>query len=185
MTVVVGVVQGGTVYLGADSAVSAGCERLQPCEYVGKLVRRDGLLFACTGPTRLSQLMALVLVVPPDGEVSAYRYLVTRLAPAIREMIREHDGLSINNCHDGWEMLVAYRGRLYSIAHDLSVQSYAEYASVGCGHEIALGSLHTTAQILDDRLSAPVRVGMALEAAAEHDIHCAGPFEFETLESAE
>lgn len=184
MTVVVGLVDGERIILGADSAVSAGCERFAPGS---KIVRRGGLLFACAGPSRLVQLLGHVLDVPPDDGGDPYSYLVAKLAPAIREMIREHDGLHINNEHDGWEALIAYRGGLYSLCHDLSVTAYAEYASVGCGRSLALGSLHSTGALLGADMAyctPPARVRLALEAAAAHDVHCSGPFRVEALESS-
>jgi len=182
MTCVVGLVDGASVWLGADSAASAGCERFPRSEYERKIVRRDGMLFGVTGPSRAIQIIEYALQVPehPDT-LSTFAYLVKHLMPALRTAIVEHDGLKINDQSDGWEFLLAYRGGLYSICHDLSVTVLPDYGAVGCGHMIALGSLYST---LSPRtgLDAIARINLALRASARHDIHVADPFILERLD---
>ncbi len=188
MTVIVGVVDGTQVWIGGDSHGAAGCQRYPRTDLERKVFRRGEMLFGVTGASRAIQLFQHVLDIPehPDG-VEPFVYLVTLLMPAIRHAIQEHDGLKINDSSDGWQFLLGYRGGLYDICHDLSVSPLPAYGAVGCGREYATGSLSTTAYRPNwaDR-SQPLwspqeRVRLALEVAAEHDVHVAGPFVVESV----
>lgn len=74
----------------------------------------------------------------------------------------------------GGTFLVGYNKNLYHIGADFQVGIPANgYDAVGCGSELALGSLHST-QLL--KLKPEQRVKMALEAAAHFSGGVEPPF---------
>jgi ATP-dependent protease HslVU (ClpYQ) peptidase subunit len=184
VTCIVGLVDAKTVWMGADSHASAGCQSYRLDDLERKVFRRGDMLIGVTGASRATQVFKYILEIPEHpSDVEPFTYLVTALAPSIRRAIHEHDGLKINDPSDGWEILLGYRGGLYSICHDLSATVLPVYGAVGCGREIALGSLHTTGVMTQEEHWKPEeRLLAALEAAVEHDIHVAPPFVLESIE---
>lgn len=184
MTCIVGMVDEGRVWIGGDSHVAANCQRYPNTPLERKVFLRGDMAIGVTGASRMSQLLEHVLEIPehPDG-LATFLYLVTVLMPAIRAMVVAQDGVGINTPQDGWEFLLGYRGGLYSVCHDLSVSHLPVYGAVGCGREYAAGSLYTTHRDSNDfvRFPARDRVILALQAAAELDVHVAPPFIIESV----
>jgi ATP-dependent protease HslVU (ClpYQ) peptidase subunit len=79
----------------------------------------------------------------------------------------------------GGQFLVAYEGRIFQVYSDYQVaESSHNYEAVGCGSDIAMGSLHTT---LNHSVMYPEsRVRVALEAAEEFSAGVRGPFVYGT-----
>lgn len=162
MTVVVGVVELDRVYLGADSAVTAGDEvsvLARP-----KIRRRSGMLLGACGD------MAAVGAVldafrPPGydgGELASY--MAQSLAPELRAFLR-----SLGRRHE-LEVLVAAGGQLASIDHDGAIVAHSRpYAAIGSGSAYALGACYNR------RGHGRGLVRVAIEAASEHCASVRGP----------
>ena len=186
MTVVVGLVDGGRVIMGADSAGSGDCSTYPMV--TPKVFRLGPLLLGYTSAFRFGQVIRYGLIVPriaPDEDFE--RYLAGSFSAALRDCLKEHGWHSTDNGRDaGGRLMVAYNGRLAVIEEDYGViESMNGYRAIGCGSEWATGSLHTTGRVPYNTIVASLRVRLALEAAADHDQHCAGPFVVERLEPAD
>ena len=64
MTAIVGLVDGGTVWIGGDSFASGGCYRYPDTPLERKVFVRCEMLIGVTGPSRMTQLLEHVLEVP-------------------------------------------------------------------------------------------------------------------------
>ena len=107
-------------------------------------------------------------------------FLVSELVPAIRDGLVKLDaaGKDTNPFGGGsgdvtfqGAMLVAYRGKLYQLEGNFQLVEGAEdFASVGCGSALALGSFASTKKVRNPRK----RVLAALEASTKN-AGCAPP----------
>ena len=100
-------------------------------------------------------------------------YMNTVYVDAIRDCFKVGGFAEAKNGQEsGGTFLVGYRGRLYEIDCDFQVGiPAANYAAVGCGAQLCLGSLYsTTGQPPRDRLR------QALRAAEQFSAGVRGPF---------
>ena len=88
MTCIVGLVQKGTVYIGADSAsVSGWTSRVTR---LPKVFRRGPFLIGYTTSFRMGQLLEHALAVPPQGDESDdMRFMVTTFVESVRALLKE------------------------------------------------------------------------------------------------
>jgi ATP-dependent protease HslVU (ClpYQ) peptidase subunit len=172
MTCIVGLVEKGKVYMGADSCGSNGYNstvRADP-----KLFHKGEMLIGCTSSYRMGQLLQYKMTIPevPEGcDVSSY--MVKYFIEAVRTCFEEGGFTKIkDNQEEGGSFLVGFRGTLFSIQDDFQVgQSAIGYNACGSGKMAALGALHATIG-----LPAEERIKKALEAAAEHTAGVRPPF---------
>lgn len=173
MTCIVGVEHDGHVIIGGDSAGLAGWS---------KTIRADEKVFSVgpyvmgfTTSFRMGQLLRYSLdVAAPDAE-DVDRFMATTFVDAVRKTLK---GGGWSKTSDGQEeggsFLVGLHGRLYGVHSDYQFARAASgYLAVGCGSDIALGSLHTTAT---RNMDPTERVLMALKAAADLSGGVAAPF---------
>jgi ATP-dependent protease HslVU (ClpYQ) peptidase subunit len=175
VTAIVGLVHGGSVHLGGDSAGVGDHYSLQ--------VRADAKVFA-TGPYvmgftssfRMGQLLRWALKVPePDNDLE--RFMATTFIDAVRDCLREGGWLSKDSEREtGGDFLVGIRGRLFAVQGDFQVAEMADgYAAVGSGYQLALGVLYATRT---SRMRPERRLEVALEAAERFNAGVRGPFAY-------
>jgi hypothetical protein len=168
MTCIVGIEHENGVIIGGDSAGVAGWTTTMRADE--KVFRVGDYIMGNCGSPRMAQLLRYVLDVrTPHGAdlVDMDRFMATVFVDACRKAFKDGGVVTVK---DGCEtcpgsFLVGICGRLYNIQADFQFsRSQRGHQSVGCGDEIALGSLHTTAQY---DIDPEMRVTLALEAAAE------------------
>lgn len=172
MTCIAGVVDGGRVYVGGDSAGVSGWFSLARSDE--KVFKNGPFIMGFTTSFRMGQLLRYALVAPerrPDEDV--YRFMVTTFVDAVRACLKAGGWAArTNEREDGGTFLVAYAGRLFAIDDDYQVEEvHHGYNAVGTGREIAMGALHAT-------VGRPgrERVLAALAAAAEFNAAVRPPF---------
>jgi len=130
----------------------------------------------------MGQVLQYSLKTPhhPDG-MDDHEYMVTLFVDSVREcfkaagIARKAD--DIESCGS---FLVGYRGKLYHVESDYQVgESVDAYSAVGCGTDLALGSMYTTEW--DDR-TAESRITIALDAASNFSAGVGGPYHFVSSE---
>lgn len=180
MTAIVGVVDEGKVWIGADSLSSNGwtlMDRVDP-----KLFRRDDYLIGFTSSYRMGQLLRYRADLPRpwEWEQDILAFMSTRFVDAVRECLKEYGYAKVeHNVQHGGEFLVGFRGALYRIESDYQVGVRAQgFDAVGSGEQTALGSLHTSAVT---KAGPQARITLALEAAAALNASVRGPFVIEEL----
>lgn len=173
MTCIAGVKHGETVYIGADSAGVAGYSISIRADQ--KVFVRGAMLFGAAGSFRMMQLLRYRLEIPAHAKgVSDHEYMVTDFIDAVRKCLKaggargEKDAVE----HQDGCFLVGYRGRIYQIEGDFQVGYREEdFDSIGCGQDVALGSLHSSkGKHPKDRIKA------ALTAAARFSAGVRPPF---------
>ena len=172
MTAIVGLAQGGKVYIGGDSAGVSGLSLTVRAD--AKVFRKDRYVFGFTTSFRMGQLLRYSLTLPkPAGELDAF--MATVFVDALRECLKNGGwARKENEREEGGTFLVGVKGRLYAVYDDYQVAKAADgFAAVGCGDEIALGALYATA---GTGLGPRKRVVRALAAAERFSAGVRGPF---------
>lgn len=172
MTAVVGLVHGGSVYIGGDSAGVAGMSLTVRADT--KVFRKKRYLFGFTTSFRMGQLIRYSLKLPkPPRDLD--RFMATTFVDALRDCLKAGGwAAKENDREEGGTFLVGVDGHLFTVYSDYQVAKAADgFAAVGCGDEIALGALFATART---GLRPRRRVMGALAAAERFSAGVRGPF---------
>ncbi len=186
MTCIVGVVDDGAVWMGADScAGNVNNYDHYPIKepkllYCQGVPITDSVLGGYSGSFRFGQLMAHHITMPTERDTTAdaLGYLIGTFLRAVRKTLSDHKYLQINDGVEsvagGSEFLFASHGRLWVMQSDFSViESLHGEDAIGCGMSYAAGSLHATRSF---DMTSRDRVETALRAAAERSAFVQPPF---------
>lgn len=179
MTAVVGLVEGGRVWIGADSATTWDGDpgRLQVTSNP-KVFRVGQFLIGSSGSGRTQRILRHGWTPPRRRQGALEHYISTVVVDSIRKALAE-GGVAEkkDNVEDAaGDVLLGYRGHLFRMDSDYSVdEARLPYDAVGCGSHVALGALYA--------LKAPPkqRILTALRAAQEFNWGVRGPFVVEVL----
>lgn len=185
MSCIVGLAEGGTVWIGGDSA--ANTEELTQTYTGPKVFRRGALLFGAVSSFRMRDILHHELTIPRRKPgLSDDAWLVSHLVEEIRLTF---DTAGFDLGEEGEDatpgaVLVGYHGRLFTLDWDFHLGEVRDgYNAIGTGEQFALGSLHSTrarAGKHDDDVTPALppreRVGLALEAAAHFSTTVRRPF---------
>lgn len=177
MTCIVGVVDGDHVIIGGDSAGVGGYSITSRAD--SKVFRVGEYVMGFTTSFRMGQLLRYSFDAPAPTGWDVDRHMATTFVTSVRTCLSNGGWLKTNSGRDdGGTFLVGIRGLLYAVYGDFQIARAMDgYASVGCGADLALGSLHSTR---GGNRSARRRAELALEAAAHHSAGVCAPFAFET-----
>jgi hypothetical protein len=179
MTAIAGLVSGGKAWIGGDSAGVGGLSLSVRKD--SKVFKNNEFVIGCTSSFRMIQLLQYSFTPPvPLEKVDGHRYMVTQFIPALRACFRDGGFLSTSNgVEQGGNFLVGWRGELYSIESDFQVaQMHDKFYACGCGEDLVLGSLFTTA---GTKLKPEERITKALQAAERFSAGVRGPFTIESV----
>lgn len=164
MTVIVGLVDNGSVYLAGDRGVSNG-ESILPMAQP-KIFQKSSWVFGYCGNVGVGQIFSS-LNFPPITDEDPYEVLRHTIIPDFIEALAK-----IKEFEDDSDILIGAKGRLFEITTaDFGVVELTEVA-IGTGYQYALGSLHST---MGD--PAGMRVSLAMAAAITHSPQCMGPID--------
>jgi len=160
MTCIVGIVQDGKMWMGADTCVSFG-DYYMNSEEPKVFINKD-IICGVAGPVIVRQELQynidLQFVLP---DIKAH--ILTKILPSLKKV----------DDKDEAELLIGYKGKLYETNKGvLLCSSTKNYASVGAGYAYALGCLYTTRDCKDPEH----RILLALEAAEQFSSSVKGPF---------
>lgn len=172
MTCIVGIQHDGRVYIGGDSAGVAGYAITTRADT--KVFTTGPYVMGFTTSFRMGQLLHYSLDAPAPRGKSLDKFMATTFIDAVRDCLDKGGWLSKDNDREeGGTFLVGVAGNLYAIDSDHQIGRTVDgYAAVGCGSDLALGSLFTTQKV--DKPKA--RIKAALEAAAYHSAGVTPPF---------
>ncbi len=185
MTCIVGLVEGGKVYMGSDSAGSDGFTysiRQEP-----KVFRRAGdkgeMIIGYTTSFRFGQLLEYSLDVPIQPKsMDDHKYMVTLFMDAVRKCLKDGGymnakghGTNKNETEEGGTALIGYHGKLWQMEDDFQIALSPSIGdAVGSGVYSAMGALH----ILTDMVMSPEKkIKKALSVAEACVVTVKGPFE--------
>lgn len=178
MTCIVGIVEEGIVYLGADSFF--GTEyRSNRCEYSKVFPVGEAIMGVC-GSARTMDLLRFSLGMPKiDTDMDLRKWMVVEFIPVIRECLKDGGITKIKENveeHDS-PFLVGLRGRLFRVDEDFQVGEYTTpFSCIGAGMDFSTGSLFSTEEIAD--ITPRDRITMALKAAVEFSPLVQPPFSY-------
>ncbi|WP_433067391.1 hypothetical protein [Dactylosporangium sp. CS-033363] len=191
MTTIVGAARGGIVHMAADS-----CTNVYDVPLPGaatKIIRRhlgdrEEMLLGVTGSAGLAQVLADPVLfrtyrvdeLTVDDEldsVDRVAFTIARkvTAAAVDAKLLE-DGRMDSNVLLGW------RGRLWTIAHMCAIPHPDGIAALGSGHGFAFGAVDA---LLGTGVDAEDAVARACLIAIERDRYSAGPIQVESLVPAD
>lgn len=168
MSTVIGLVQDGKVYMGADSfATTESGERRNIV--VKKIFTNGFYMIGFIGSVRTGQVLKPEYFEAPEN--------IYDFPDRIRIQLEEKGCLATNSETQASMMesnfLVAtVEGKLYEILSDFQMNEIDDFTAVGSGSTFALGSLYTSRKIKD----AKKRILRALDAAAFFDAASGPPF---------
>lgn len=172
MTCVCALVEKGVVYMAADSAGVAGLSiTIRKDE---KVFTNGPFLISFTSSYRMGQLLRYKFD-PPKQTINQddMTYMVTDFIDAARRCFSAN-GFGDKDATSAGTFLVGYKGNIYTIQSDYQVGLTTDtYDAVGCGADLALGSLHSTAGKKPKE-----RLKMALDAASHFNAGVHAPFLF-------
>ncbi|MDO8520875.1 MAG: hypothetical protein Q7S52_02055 [bacterium] len=182
MTCIVAVTNGKRIVIGGDSAGVGGYSltvRKDKKVFKRSDESKTFWLFGFTSSFRMGQLIQYELKLPPvdsNAREDLYGFMVTKFIPSLRECLKSGGYAEKKyEVETGGTFIVGLLGRIFEIENDYQVAEHSEsFTAVGCGHDLAKGSLYTS------RRSANLhaRVRQALEAAERFSAGVRGPFEF-------
>lgn len=184
MTCIVGLVEGGEIYIGADSIGISGLNYSVRADK--KVFARDGLIIGSAGSFRTYQTIQYRLKFPkhPEG-MEDHCYLCTLFVDAMRAALKAAGTSTEENEEEAQNnnLILGYRGNLYEIQTDYQVvQTYEPFMATGCGEKSALGALY----ILDMMdLPPEEKVELALKASAASCAGVCGPYTILTSKETE
>ncbi len=182
MTCIVAIKDNNKVYIGADSAAISDTSvstRKDP-----KVFKNGKFLFRFSGSFRFGQLLRFAFKPPKHEKKDDFEYLCTDFVKKLQTTL-EKNGLGGENKRSEREVegsiIIAYKGNIYVMDSDFQIGIPVDnYASIGCGSDLALGSLHTTDSLLGvgdfKKLTPELRIKLALTAAATFSTGVLPPF---------
>lgn len=175
MTCVVGVVENGVVWMGADSFSGNGyyCSRSS----LPKVFLREGVLLGTAGDWRGSALLrSLEVPALPEGML-VETFLAGPFVAAMREHFRAHGFLQEVNSQqqtEDMQVLIGIKGRLFALWQQFQLtESQEGYEVIGSGMYVAAGALYVARQV---RLPAREQIEISLMAASAHTPYVRPPF---------
>jgi hypothetical protein len=150
LTTIVGIEHGGKVWLGGDSAISIGDDRIEIARDP-KVWIRDGIAFGSAGSLRPFQLAKHTLKIPklPRSQKpeALHVWLVKDLSAALRECWSVDTGKAPPEKFAA-DLLLGVRGWLCYVDWDFAfMRPRSGVAALGTGGDSALGSLAATAHL--------------------------------------
>lgn len=174
MTCIVGLVHGGQVILGADSAGVSGMDLVVRADQ--KVWAKDGWIFGFTTSFRMGQLLRYSLQLPKrNPDVDLMQFMATEFVDAVRACLKAGGFATARDGGEaGGDFLVGHAGRLFRVCSDYQVaEAQQPFDAVGCGAPYATGALFALANSNVDGFN---RVVAALNAAQAMSAGVRAPF---------
>lgn len=184
MTCIAAIAKNGKVWMGSDSLASARDWR-STIRKDPKIFKVGNMLIGFTSSYRMGQLLGYKLTVPKHhAGVSVEEYMHREFIDSVRKTLKDGGYTRIeSNEETGGFFLVGYQGRIFQIECDFQIGEAADqYDAVGCGGQIALGSLFSTEKT---KMSPEDRISLAINAAERHSAGVRGPVIIESLVNEE
>ncbi len=172
MTCVIGLIEKGRIYMGADSAGVQGFSLSIRADE--KVFIKSDFIMGFTTSYRMGQLLRYNLQISPrPKDLDVFEYMVTSFVEAVRKCLKDGGFAEKKDEKErGGTFLVGYQGKLFCIDSDYQVrENKFPYDAVGCGDDIAQGALFA-----NEHLQPKERILQALEAAEQFSAGVRRPF---------
>jgi len=173
MSCVIGLVNGGHVYMGADGYATTEDGERRPI-VADKIFKNKDYLIGYTGSVRTGQILDSHNFDPPDD--------IQDLAEAMREHLyakgcvaTTEGGLSMQTSN----FLIAFKQKLYEVLMDFQLNEIlGNYTAIGSGAAYAMGAMH----VLEKFNVTPMKkLESALDAASFFHTTVGPPYDYEYI----
>jgi len=175
VTCIIGVLDGGKVYLGGDSCGSDGYTYEDCCH--SKVFKVGDFVIGGTTSFRMLDLLEYSLTLPegqPFAKADMDKFMRTTFVNAVRKCLKEGGFVRFkDSVEQGGTFLIGYKDKIWRMQDDFSVISRFDYDAVGCGAQAAMGSLFTTK---NENMTTHERIEIAMKAAESVLVGVKGPF---------
>jgi len=174
MTCIIGLVDGGNVFMGGDSAGMSGWTQTRVVER--KVQRVGDMLIGCSGIPRLGQIAAQLILRERNDDETPFQYMVNSFIPCLQTVVKEtaFDWHTENS--ESSALLIGYAGQLFLVCNDYSVNTCADgFAAMG-QRDMALGAMAALAGANPEG-----RILMALDIVGQFSGAVCGPYYVEVL----
>lgn len=189
MTCIVGLIDNGKIWMGGDSASTAGLSSgIIKDEKVFKI---DDFLIGMTGYPRGAQLVRYKKWLPKyreDEHKSIKEFICTIFVDALMKLFKDNGYSRISNNEEETndQYLIGFKGELFIIESNYQVMQYeTKYLSIGCGAPYAKGSLFSMLGIKslgeNEEYTPGSLIEEALKAAEYFNAGVRGPFVIENI----
>jgi 20S proteasome alpha/beta subunit len=176
MTAIVGIVDDTHIWIGADSAGSSiDADRTNSMQSE-KVFQVGEFIFGVAGSFRVRDLLKYSLgdyLTVQHQDQSDEDFIYKTFLESVATCFK-HGGIIFDHNDNKFEshFLFGYRGKLYLLQHDFSINTFHDsYAATGSGESVCLGSLYSTQD-----LPTEARIELALEAASRYTLTVSGPY---------
>jgi ATP-dependent protease HslVU (ClpYQ) peptidase subunit len=143
MTCIIGLVDNGKIYMGADYGAASGWN--VTATLLPKVFQKRDMLIGYTTSFRMGQLLQFKLSIPDhdEDEKSVEEFIISDVLEAIRKCLKDGGYSKIENSQEeGGTFLLGYKGRLFGINDDFGVTEEMDgFDACGCGGDFALGAM--------------------------------------------
>jgi ATP-dependent protease HslVU (ClpYQ) peptidase subunit len=175
LTAIAAVVDGGKVWMGADSALSDMHTHELRIVTNQKIFKLGEMLLGVAGSPRVGDALRFQLVMPKHPKrMDAAKFLRTHFVDAMRDVLKKAGTLSLQFGVEEMDasVIIGYRGRLFVVEGDMHVHEWpTDYAAVGSGGAVACGALSVSSGVPGRK-----RLLAALSAAERFTISVRRPF---------
>jgi len=185
MTCIVAIKKDNKVYMGGDSALVDNNAGIKVKIATPKVFDCFSYIIGYAGSARMGQLLFNYFQPsdPPRNPYELEMHMVTTFVDELRALAEEK-GLRLDTgseeMNDFASILVGINGRIFVIEPDWQASEWlCDYAAIGSGMELAIGSLYTTNKL---KVKPEERIKLALETASEHSTSVCEPFHTVTRE---
>jgi len=168
MTVIVGLKDKDTVYIGGDRGVSDNDVIISMSR--PKITKRDGWVFGYAGTLGTGQLMEFIEF--PKVLKNDDPYFLLRL-DIVEQLKKAYDTYGRDIEDNGTDWLIGYKNRLFEISSGDWGVLEIDYSAIGSGSAFALASLYTSKNWRD----AKRRVHTAIESSITFSPTCNHPID--------
>ena len=173
MSCVIGLVQDGDVYMGADGFATTEEGERRPI-IADKIIRNKDYLIGYTGSVRTGQILD-----PHNFEIPDQ---IEDFAEALREHLYAkgcvaitEGGIQMQTCN----FLIAYKERLYELLIDFQLNEImGAFTAIGSGAPYAMGAMFVLEKVNIEPLR---KLEYALGAATDFHTSCGPPFSYDKL----
>lgn len=166
MTTIIGVQHENKCVLVADSRSTDENGRPYRHPEMVKIVEKGGYLIAGAGSSHPCDIVQYIWEPPTPPEDDLYRFMVTRVGPSIRQVVKDNGYEPKRDEEPDFIFLIAIKGELFEVDGSCTVYRRDDgYYGIGSGSSYALGALQAGADWKT-----------AMEIAESNDVYTCRPF---------
>jgi len=182
MSIIVAVKKGNEVFVGADSQINFGSNKVCSSNINGSKIRRVGTaVIASTGwglyDDILNDYLSKRKSCKLNTKLEIFRFFMGFWHALHKDYSFVNDQCDEKDSPFGdldASFLIATKSNIFHISSNMSITEFSKFHAIGSGCEFALGAMHV---LYDQDFGADVVAHKAVDAAITHNVYCGGEIE--------